>query len=134
MVAVIYRLTHSPSQLASSEGWHSVCVHQMNWVISCNGNGHDDSTINIRLHVIITPHRPYYVHRCGLLLPIEQSGLPVTLVSPAKMAAPIEMPFGLRTRMCPRNHVLDGGAAVLRDIAMATNFWDAICCNWLCGL
>ena len=38
------------------------------------------------------------------------------------MAAPIEMPFGLRTRMCPRNHVLDGGAAVLRDIAMAINF------------
>jgi len=36
-------------------------------------------------------------------------GLSVTLVSPAKMAAPIEMPFGLRTRVGPRNHVLDGG-------------------------
>jgi len=33
----------------------------------------------------------------------------VTLVSPAKTAAPIEMPFGLRTQMGPRNHVLDGG-------------------------
>jgi len=25
------------------------------------------------------------------------------------MAEPIEMPFGLRTRVCPGNHVLDGG-------------------------
>jgi len=33
----------------------------------------------------------------------------VTLVSPAKTAGPIEMPFGLRIRVCPRNHVLDGG-------------------------
>ena len=32
----------------------------------------------------------------------------VTLVSPAKTAEPIEMPFGLRTRLGPRNHVLDG--------------------------
>jgi len=32
----------------------------------------------------------------------------VTLVSPAKIAAPIEMPFGLRTRVSPGNHVLDG--------------------------
>ena len=34
--------------------------------------------------------------------------LSVTLVSPAKTAAPIEMPFGLRTRVGPRNRVLDG--------------------------
>ena len=33
----------------------------------------------------------------------------MTLVSPAKTAALIEMPFGLRTRVGPRNHVLDGG-------------------------
>ena len=32
-----------------------------------------------------------------------------TLVSPAKMAEPIEMPFGLRTRVGPGNHVLDWG-------------------------
>jgi len=36
-------------------------------------------------------------------------GLSVTLVSPVKTAAPIEMPFGLRTRVGPRNYVLDGG-------------------------
>jgi len=33
----------------------------------------------------------------------------VTLVSPAKTAAPIEMPFALRTRVGRRSHVLDGG-------------------------
>ena len=48
--------------------------------------------------------------------------LSVTLVSPAKTAEPIEMPFGLWARMGSRNHVLDGGPAVLRDIAVATNF------------
>jgi len=36
-------------------------------------------------------------------------GLSVTLVSPAKMTEPVEMPFGLRTRVGPGNHVLDGG-------------------------
>ena len=33
----------------------------------------------------------------------------VTLVSPAKMAAPIELPFGLRTWVGPGNHVLGRG-------------------------
>ena len=32
----------------------------------------------------------------------------VTLVSPPKMAEPIEMLFGLRTRVGPGNYVLDG--------------------------
>jgi len=34
--------------------------------------------------------------------------LSVTLVSPAKTAAPIELPFGLRTWVGPGNYVLDG--------------------------
>jgi len=34
--------------------------------------------------------------------------LSVTLVSPAKTAEPIEMPFGLRTQVGPGNHALDG--------------------------
>jgi len=38
------------------------------------------------------------------------------------MSEPIVMPFGLWARMGPRNHVLDGGPEVLRDVAMATNF------------
>ena len=33
----------------------------------------------------------------------------VTVVSPAKIAEPVEMPLGLWTRVSPRNHVLDGG-------------------------
>ena len=40
----------------------------------------------------------------------------------AKTAEPIGMPFGLWGRMGHRNHVLDGGPAMLRDIAIATNF------------
>ena len=30
-----------------------------------------------------------------------------------------------------RNHVLDGGLALLRDVAMATNFGTKIVTNWL---
>ena len=36
-------------------------------------------------------------------------GLFVTLVNPAKTAEPIEMPFGLKTRVGSGNNVLDGG-------------------------
>jgi len=49
----------------------------------------------------------------------------------AKMAEPIEMRFGFR--MGPRNHVSDGRPAMLRDVAMATNFGAKIAINWLCG-
>ena len=57
---------------------------------------------------------------------------PVTLVSPAKPAAPIEMPFGYWARMGRRNRVLDGGLEVMRDVAMGTNFGTKIAINWLC--
>jgi len=46
----------------------------------------------------------------------------VTLVSPAQTAAVIQMPVGLWAQMGHRNHVLDGGPAVLRDVAMAPDF------------
>jgi len=36
-------------------------------------------------------------------------GLSVTIVSLAETAEPIKMPFGLWTRVGPRNYVLDGG-------------------------
>jgi len=52
--------------------------------------------------------------------------LTVTLVSPAKTTATIGMPFGLWARMSRRNHVLDGGPAVLRNVAMTTNFGTKI--------
>jgi len=45
-----------------------------------------------------------------------------TAVICAKTAKAIEMPFGLWTWMVRRNHVLDGGPAVLRDLAMVTSF------------
>jgi len=37
-------------------------------------------------------------------------GLSVTLVSLAKTAEPIDVPFGMRTWVDPRDHVLDGGS------------------------
>jgi len=55
-----------------------------------------------------------------------------TLCCHANTAEPIKMPFGLWARMGRRNHVLDGGLAVLRDVAMATNFGTKIAINWLC--
>jgi len=48
----------------------------------------------------------------------------------AKAAELIEMSFGLWAQMGRRNHVLDGGPEVLRDVAMAINF-GTICSNWL---
>jgi len=48
------------------------------------------------------------------------------------MDEPIKMLFGLWAQMGHRNHVLDGGPAVLRDVAMATNFGTKIAINWLC--
>jgi len=36
-------------------------------------------------------------------------GRSVTIVSPAKNAELTEMPFGIWSRVGPRNHVLDGG-------------------------
>ena len=50
-----------------------------------------------------------------------------TAVPCAKMAEPIERPFRLWAWMGRRNHVLDGGPAVLRDVA-----WQPILgCSWL---
>jgi len=42
----------------------------------------------------------------------------VTLVSPAKTAAPFELPFGLRTWVGPENHVLDEGTDPPREGAI----------------
>ena len=65
---------------------------------------------------LFRPHRSTaYVDRSTAMRSIVRDrvawsvGLSVTLVSPDKTAEPIEMPFGLRTRVGPGNHVLDGG-------------------------
>jgi len=47
------------------------------------------------------------------------------------MAKPFEMPFGLWAGMGCRNHALDGGSEVLRDVAIATNFGTKIAINCL---
>jgi len=56
----------------------------------------------------------------------------VTLVSRAKTAELIEMPFGLWARMVPRNHALDGGSPVLSDVALATTCWLLVGYNFGC--
>jgi len=57
----------------------------------------------VRLHLSTTYVDAAYCYR--LISVVCQS---VTLVSPAKTAEPIEMPFGLWAQTGPRNHVLDG--------------------------
>jgi len=71
----------------------------------------------------------YCVHRCGLLLPtVEWSvGWSATVMSPAKTAEPIEIPFGLRTWVSPRNHVLDGGLDPLWEGAILKGEGAAHC-------
>jgi len=52
-------------------------------------------------------------------------------VTCAKTVEPIEMLFGLWAQMGPRNHVLDGGPVLLRDVAMVTNFRLSLGYNFL---
>ena len=73
-----------------------------------NKCGHVSITVFMRL--LLACITILSVHRCGLLSQLSTVVCPsVTLVSPAKTAEPIEMPFGLRTWVGPRNHVLDRG-------------------------
>ena len=58
--------------------------------------------------VIVRPHySTTYVDAACCYRPSRVVCLSL-VVSPAKTAEPIEMSFGLWTRMGPRNHVLDG--------------------------
>jgi len=50
----------------------------------------------------------------------------VTIVSPAKLAEPIEMPFGMWTQVGPRNHVLLG-VAHWHKLANTTDL--SMCCS-----
>jgi len=71
---------------------NSSTVHIINWII------------------IIRPHRTTtHVGVAYCYRPSSVVCLSVTLVSHAEMAEPVEIPFGLRTRVGPGNHVLDGG-------------------------
>jgi len=62
----------------------------------------------------------------GLLLHMEWRGqsvlticLLVTFVNPAKTAEPIDMPFGAKTWVGPRNHIIEGGW----DLPWKRHFW-----------
>jgi len=74
---------------------------------------HCECRKNLIFLPIIRPHRSTkyvdaaYCYRPSSVVCLSVC-LSVTLVSPAKTAAPIEMPFDLGTRVDPRNHVLDG--------------------------
>jgi len=74
------------------------------------------------LLLIIRPHRSTtYVDAAYSYRPCSVVCRSVTLVSPAQTAAPIELPFGLRTWVGPGNHVLDGGPDPPLEGA---NFWE----------
>jgi len=92
----------------------SVCINKINRVNSHNGYDHDDSIINIGMcTIIIRPHRGAayldadYCYRPSSVV-YRSDSRSVTVMSPAKMAKPIEVSFGLRTWVDPKNHVLDG--------------------------
>jgi len=72
---------------------------------------HTDTHNTVSFYLpIIRPHRiTTYEDAAYCYQPSSLVCRSVTLVSPAKTAALIEMLFGLRTRVGPRNHVLDGG-------------------------
>jgi len=56
------------------------------------------------------PHRSTtYIDAASCYKPSSMVCRSVIVVSPAKMVEPIEMPFGLKTWVGPRNHVLDVG-------------------------
>ena len=88
---------------------HWACIHKTNWVNSCDGCGHYDGITNIGIG-IIRPHcSTTYVDVACCYRLSSMVCLSVTLVSLAKMAEPIEMPFGLSMRVGPENHISDGG-------------------------
>jgi len=51
-------IRHFSTQMPSKTGWRSVCIHQINRVNSRNDFGHDDSTINIVIAIIIIFLKP----------------------------------------------------------------------------
>jgi len=61
-----------------------------------------------------------YIDAAHCYRPSSMVGLSVTVISPAEMAEPMEMPFGLWTRLGLRNHVLDKG---LDCPVQMGNFW-----------
>jgi len=70
-----------------------------------------------RIAITTACYRPSSVICRSVSLLVSRSG---TLVSPAKTAEAIDMSFGLRTQMGPRNHIFDGG----EPIALPFGLWS----------
>jgi len=69
------------------------------------------------------------LRRCGILLQTEYtrglSALSVTIVSHAKTAEPVEMPFRLWTRVGPRNW--ESTSACEREVHCKVAYRDSLC-------
>jgi len=92
-------------QICAHSGKQRVCVHEVKFVFLSRRSSVDSSWLLLgHIAVLRTYMRPILTDRVASFI-----GLSVTLVSPAKTAAPIELPFGLRTWVSPGNHVLDEG-------------------------
>jgi len=81
--------------------------------------------LNVQRHIIRPHHSTMYVDVAYCYSPSSVVCRSVTVVGPTKMAELITMPFGLRTGIGPRNHVLDIGlhppweGAILRRVGAA---------------
>jgi len=88
---------------------YTICLKQQQLFLQ-------SSTCNVHVIIIRSHRSTTYVDAAYSYRPSSvvcrsvglSVGLSVTLVSPAKTAAPIELPFGLRTWVGLGNHVLDG--------------------------
>jgi len=70
--------------------------------------------VRLLLYSIAVLHASLHVNAAYCYRVAWSVSLSTTIVSPAKTAEPIEVPFGLWTRFCQRNHVLDGVACRMR--------------------
>ena len=101
--------SYSPGGAMCPHGKYDSTVHLLRRCgLLSNDFGH---LLLLLLLSIVRPRHSTTLHRCRLLLPTKwrclSVSLSVTLVSPTRTAAPIEMPLGLRTQVGPRNHVLE---------------------------
>ena len=83
-----------------------------------------DRQVSNFTYAYFRPHRVRPVITDGVAWSV---GLPVTIVSPAKTAEPIEMPFETWTQVGPKNHVLDGGPGPPREGTISRGKMAAHC-------
>ena len=96
--------TGSTSSIAFARWCPPIWAHWRHLANTIEPSGCDAVLCQITL---TTCYYYYYYYQAVSSMVCPSVCLSVTLVSPAKMAELIEMPFGLRTRVGPRNHVFD---------------------------